>query len=165
MAAKSQKLRQKFFLSRWRKYSSPTASMFLYERLLMSTSPLWTSLARAALSTLPQFLVGISVSGIAEQWSEIMCCCCSWQEQSSWLACACLVSICLACVYALTALDICVSGAIQKKHVGELFWEKCSLWNTLGKVFRVTVESHRFDTKSKKSVPMGTLFPKCSLLG
>jgi hypothetical protein len=131
-------------------------AMFLYERSLMSTSLSWTSLARAALSTMPYFLVGISVLDIAKQQSEIMCCCCSWQEQSSWLARACLVSICLARVHALTALDICVSGAIQKKHVGAL-WEKCSLWNTLGKVFCVTVELRRFDTKSKKCVPMGTL--------
>jgi hypothetical protein len=65
----------------------------------------------------------------------------------------------LACIHALTALDICVSDAIQKKHVGAL-WEKCSLWNTLGKVFCIMVELHRFDTKSKKKCSDGNTFSK-----
>ncbi len=40
------------------------------------------------------------------------------KEQSSWLARACLFSICLACVHTLTALDICVSDAIHTKACG-----------------------------------------------
>jgi hypothetical protein len=90
-----------------------------------------------------------------------VCCCCSWQVQISWLAHACLDNIGLARVHALTALDICVSDASQKKHVGAL-QEQCSLQNTLGIEFRITLELAKFDTKSKKSVPMETLFPNCS---
>jgi hypothetical protein len=127
----------------------------------MSTSLLWTSLARAALSTLPQFLLGISMSGIAKQRSEIMCCCCCWQEQSSWLACSCLVSICLACMQCSNRIGQLCIRCHPRKDVGML-WEKCSLWNTLGKVFHITVELDRFDTKSINSVLMGILFPKCS---
>jgi hypothetical protein len=65
-------------------------------------------------------------------------------------------------MHALTALDICVTEAIKIKACG----------STLGAVFpsehfgtefRVMVELGRFDTKSIKSVPMGTLFQKCSL--
>jgi hypothetical protein len=41
--------------------------------LLMSTSPSWTSLARAALLTLPHILVDSCVLGIAKQWREIVC--------------------------------------------------------------------------------------------
>jgi hypothetical protein len=84
----------------------------------MSTSPLWTSLARAALSTLPHFLVDICMSGVAKQEGdcELMYIVVPGRKElSSCLAHASLVSICLACVQALIALDICVSDAIQKK--------------------------------------------------
>jgi hypothetical protein len=90
-----------------------------------------------------------------------VCCCCSWQVQSSWLMHTCLDSIGLACMHASTALDICVSDASQKKarqdtlgtefpsehfgnrvlhHAGisEVWYQeqkKCSDWNTFPKVF------------------------------
>jgi hypothetical protein len=83
------------------------------------------------------------------------------KEQSSCLARACLVSTCLACMHALKALDICVSDAIKKKDGGALR-EQCSYWNTWGAVICVTVELRRFHTKSRSSVPKGTLLPHCS---
>ncbi len=85
----------------------------------MSMSPLWTSLAWAALLTLPHFLVGICVLGIAKQEGDcelMFIVVPGRKEQSSYLAHASIVGIGLACVQTLIlALDICVSDAIQKK--------------------------------------------------
>ncbi len=64
----------------------------------------------------------------------------------------------------------CVGGAhwtsvyqmpAKKKH-GEVLLEQCSFWSTFGTEFLGTLELVRFYTKSKKSVPIGTLFQKCS---
>ncbi len=65
---KSRKLRQKFFFSRWRKYSSWIASIVHADRSLTSTVPSSMRSWRAALSTLPHFFGGRS--GIAEEGVE-----------------------------------------------------------------------------------------------
>jgi hypothetical protein len=49
----------------------------------------------------------------------------------------------------------------EKKHGGQ-FVQQSSFQNTLGTEFLGTLELVRFITKSKNSVPIGTLFQRCS---
>jgi hypothetical protein len=50
----------------------------------------------------------------------------------------------------------------SKKKDGGALREQCSFWNNWGAVLHVMVELRRFHTKSRSSVPKGTLLPQCS---